>query len=147
LVIGCLPIFGLRLSTLECLYSPMCLQKLSNLTKNIYNNLWLLNISIPSRFTPVSSTLIRTLIDESFIESWHIKSNYSNYFEICAPSTCQYTYEKRHDALYILTTFLGLYGGLTVGLKLIVWYVLCITAKVQEYLIDRRRRVEPINEW
>ncbi|CAF1687164.1 unnamed protein product, partial [Adineta ricciae] len=59
LVVGCLPVHGLRLSTLECLYSSECLTELGEFV----NSSFLpspLNQSIPSRSTPVSSTPIGT---------------------------------------------------------------------------------------
>ncbi|CAF4715245.1 unnamed protein product, partial [Rotaria sp. Silwood2] len=114
LVLGCLPIYGLRLSTLECLYNLTCLQKLFNLTNRIEDIPSSLDISIYTRFSAISSITIGTLIDQLFIEAWQNESNYLNYFSICVPLTCRYTYAKRNDILYILTTFLGLYGGLTV---------------------------------
>ncbi|CAF4201640.1 unnamed protein product [Rotaria sp. Silwood2] len=145
LVLGCLPIYGLRLSTLECLYNSTCLQKLFNLTNRIEDIPSSLDISIYTRFSPVSSITIGTLIDELFIEVWQNESNYSNYFSICAPLTCRYTYAKRNDVLYILTTFLGLYGGLTVGLKFMVWHSLHINSQVQQRFTVHRRRIESIN--
>jgi hypothetical protein len=89
-----------------------------------------LDISLYTRFTPTSSILIGTLIDELFIETWQNTSNYSDYFSVCVPSTCRYTYMERNTAIYMLTTFLGLYGGLTIGLKFLVWHALCVTWKV-----------------
>jgi hypothetical protein len=81
-----------------------------------------------------------------FVETWQNTSSYSDYFSICAPLTCRYTYSQRNDANYILTTFLGLYGGLIVGLKLSVWYGLKIYWKVRQWLTGRRNRIEPENE-
>ncbi|CAF1554635.1 unnamed protein product, partial [Adineta ricciae] len=80
-----------------------------------------LNQSIPSRFTPISSTPIGTLIDELFIESWQNSSNYSSYYSICTPSNCKYTYVESNDFVHILTTILGLYGGLTQELPIVIW--------------------------
>jgi hypothetical protein len=145
LVYGCLPIYGLRLSTLECLYNYTCLKTLANFIDSSYipNPL---NISIYTRFTPVSSIPIGTLIDELFIEIWQNTSNYSDYFSVCAPLTCQHTYMERNNAIYMLTTFLGLYGGLTIGLKFVVWHVLCVTWKVYQWFKNRLGRIKPTDE-
>ncbi|CAF1686422.1 unnamed protein product, partial [Adineta ricciae] len=83
LVVGCLPVHGLRLSTLECFYSSECLKQLAKFVNSSFV-LSPLKRSIPSRFTPISSTPIGTLIDELFIESWQNSSNYSSYYSICA---------------------------------------------------------------
>ncbi|CAF1165555.1 unnamed protein product [Adineta ricciae] len=146
IVFGCLPIDGLRQSTLECLYNFTCLQLLADFL-NMTNIPNALNRSVSSRFYPISTTTIGELIDEFFIETWHNSSNYSEYYSSCSPSSCEYSYAVRSSALYILTTCLGLYGGLTVGLKFIVWYGLNIYWKTQQYIGNRRRttRVVPLN--
>ncbi|CAF0824433.1 unnamed protein product [Adineta ricciae] len=143
LVVGCLPVHGLRLSTLDCLYSSECLKKLAIFVKSSFVPSPL-NESTPSRFTPISSTPIGTLIDELFIESWQNSSNYSSYYSICAPSNCRYTYVERNGFVYTLTTILGLYGGLTEGLPLVIWGSLQVYWKIRER-IERHRRIVPIN--
>ncbi|CAF1669857.1 unnamed protein product [Adineta ricciae] len=143
LVVGCLPVHGLRLSTLECFYSSECLTDLAVFVKSSLV-LSPLNQSIPSRFTPISSTPIGTLIDELFIESWQNSSNYSSYYSICAPSNCRYTYVERNGFVYTLTTILGLYGGLTEGLPLVIWGSLQVYWKIRER-IKRHRHIAPIN--
>ncbi|CAF4106479.1 unnamed protein product [Adineta steineri] len=145
LVIGCLPVYGLRLSTLECFYNSTCLERLATFLNSSYV-LSPLNISLYSRFTPISSTTIGTLIDELFIETWYNTSNYSSYFSSCAPLTCHYSYEKRNSVLYMITTYVGLFGGLTVVLKYVVWYVLCLYWKVRQLCTNVRNRVEPVND-
>ncbi|CAF1057497.1 unnamed protein product [Adineta steineri] len=144
LVIGCLPAYGLRLSTLECFYNSTCLERLATFLNSSYV-LPPLNISLYSRFTPISSTTIGTLIDELFIETWYNTSNYSSYFSSCTPLTCHYSYEKRNSVLYMIITYLGLFGGLTVGLKYVVWYGLCLYWKVRQLCTNVRNRIEPIN--
>jgi len=99
-----------------------------------------------TRFNPISSVSFGTLIDELFIETWQNPSNYSDYFSACAPLTCRYTYVERKNALYILTAFLGLYGGLTVGLKFIVWNVLLIYWKLRQWFSNRRNQIQSVNE-
>ncbi|CAF1640553.1 unnamed protein product, partial [Adineta ricciae] len=143
LVVGCLPVHGLRLSTLECFYSSECLTDLAVFVNSSFVPSPL-NQSIPSRFTPISPTPIGTLIDELFIESWQNSSNYSSYYSICAPSNCRYTYVERNDFVYTLTTILGLYGGLTEGLPIVIWGSLQVYWKIRER-IKRHRRIVPIN--
>jgi hypothetical protein len=105
-----------------------------------------LDLSVVTRFVPISSVSFGTLIDELFIETWQNTSNYSNYFSICAPLTCRYTYIERNSVLYMLTTFLGLYGGLTVGLKFLIWNVLIIYWKGRQWFTSRQRRIQPGHE-
>ena len=144
IVMGCLPVLGLRLSTLECFYNSTCLNRLTTLINSAYT-LPPLDQLIATRFSPISSTTVGTLIDELFIESWENTSNHSAYFSLCAPSACRYTYVERYSALYMLTTIVGLYGGLTVGLKFLIWHVLRLYWKARRWLNVRRTRVEPVN--
>ena len=153
LVIGCMPIHGLRMSTLECLYSSTCVNDIlsyleyytavdgSAPTDFIQPNDTVIKVapldgSMPSRFPP--STPIGTLIDELFIEHWNNHSVYENYFQQCAPSVCQYEYKERRGVFFVITALLGIYGGLTIALRLIVWNVMGIYVKVQH---QRRMRL------
>ena len=136
--------YGLRLSTLECFYNSTCLNRLAVFVNSSYVP-FPLNTSITTRFTPLVSTTIGGLIDELFIETWHNSSNYSEYYSICAPSTCRYSYVQRNSVVYMLTTFLGLYGGLTVGLKFVVWHGFCLYWRICQWCTGRRRRIDPMN--
>ncbi|CAF4058138.1 unnamed protein product [Adineta steineri] len=122
-VAGCLPIDGIRLSTLECFFDSNCILNLTSIASTRTTTIWIakpLNASTPSNYS--SNTLIGSLVDSLFIEDWGIASNYSSYFASCAPHSCSYEYIDHNTILYIITTLLGLYGGLTVILSFIVWY-------------------------
>ncbi|UJR12038.1 hypothetical protein I4U23_016216 [Adineta vaga] len=147
IVFGCLPIDGLRQSTLECFYNSTCLNELAqffNITTKFPN---VLNQSVPTRFNPLLSVTLGELIDKLFVETWQNSSNYSNYYSSCSPSSCEYNHVERNNILYTITTFLGLYGGLTVGLKLFAWHSLNIYWKTRQHFGNRRRttQVIPIN--
>jgi hypothetical protein len=136
LVIGCSPLDGLRLSTLECFYSSECIANITryleyytemdgsppvNFTPPTSSPMVMppMNRSAPSRF--FVNTPINTLITEVFIERWSNTSSYNAYFATCAPIECRYEYVARNDLLYVVTALLGLYGGLTVSLRFITW--------------------------
>jgi len=134
--------YGLRFSTLQCLYSRSCLEKLAAFL-DINYVLQPLNDLIPTRFTPISTISISALIDQLFIEIWQNSSNYSNYYSACAPMKCQYTYNKRNNLIYIIASLLGLYGGLTIGLKLVIWHILNIFWKFYEKIKKCQANVHP----
>ena len=134
LVIGCYPIDGLGMSTLECFFSSECIATIIsfleyytqldgsppvNFTPPIAQPSVLppMDRSTPSRF-PLT-TPIGTTIDELFIEQWNNTSSYEKYLAACASTECRYEYVRRNSLLYVVTSLLGLYGGLTVGLRLI----------------------------
>ena len=141
-VVGCLPIYGLRQSTLECFYNYTCLRRLANFMDSSFI-LNFANTSINSRFIPVSSISIGTLIDEMFIETWQTSHNYSAYFTSCAPSSCRYTYIERDTVVSTLTTSLGLYGGLTIAMNFLVWQFFSVYWKVCLKLFRGDNRIMP----
>ncbi|CAF1172169.1 unnamed protein product [Adineta steineri] len=121
-VASCLPVDGIRLSTLECFFNSNCILNLTSIASTRNTTIWipkLLNASTSSIYP--SNTSIGSLADSLFVEDWGIKSNYSSYFASCAPHSCSYQYIDHNTILYIITTVLGLYGGLTVILRFIVW--------------------------
>lgn len=150
LVVGCLPIDGLRMSTLECFFSADCISTILQYieyytqidgsppldfippTKLDFSITPLNNLTL-SQFLP--TTPIGELIDKLFIERWMKNISYETYFTLCEPISCRYEYVKRTNILYIVTSLLAIYGGLTVGLRFIIWYgILLLT-----YLKNRVR--------
>ncbi|CAF3918063.1 unnamed protein product [Adineta steineri] len=122
-VASCLPVDGIRLSTLECFFDSNCILNLTSIASTRTTTIWIakpLNASTPSNYS--SNTLIGSLADSLFVEDWGIKSNYSSYFDSCAPHSCSYKYIDHNTIFYIITTMLGLYGGLVVIFRFIVWY-------------------------
>lgn len=141
LVGSCLPINGLRLSTLQCFYDFECLRNISRiLAKRASTPKYTpkpLNSSLPSTFLP--TTLLSNIMDELFVEQWISSSNYSNYFLKCAPKSCTYMYVQRMDALYMIVTIVGLYGGLKLTLRFLVWHGLhIIRMKILPFFTCRR---------
>ena len=113
LVSGCLPAYGLRLSTLECFYNETCLKRLSAFINSSYIG-YPLDISKSTRFTPVSSIPIGTLIDELFIERWENKSNYSAYFSnLCTINMSIYFGRKGYSYVYVN------------NISMIIWWINC----------------------
>lgn len=117
---GCISTEGYRRSTLECWFTQSCIDLVLAL---MYSSATVLamDASIPTRF-PVGSTTAGSIIDELFIESWTNESNYSNYFDACAPILCEYSRREKANSIYILSMLLGLYGGLAAIWRCLAWY-------------------------
>lgn len=159
LVVGCWPIHGLRMSTLECFYSSSCINSIIsyldyytlidgsppvNFTRPLELRISVqpLDNSIPSRFLP--NTSIGSLIDELFLEQWNnTSSSYEDYFHACQPSFCSYENMQHRDTLFVITSLLGLYGGLTVSLRFIVWNSMRFYHKIRYSRQVHHIRVEP----
>ncbi len=129
---GCYMVESLLQSTLECFYDQQCIDKLrSYLSQSWRVNLTVLNSSLPSLYS-INST-IKDLIDNLMIEEWTAPAIYEKYYNACQPIQCTYTIETRNDVIYIVTTLLGIAGGLITILKLVVPRLVKIVRKKKEH--------------
>jgi hypothetical protein len=115
LFIGCYAIEGLLKSILEYFFDSTCfrmiLNHLSLSNSNDFNSLDI------DRTQYAALTTIEMLSDNAFLENWTAQISFENYFTECASRLCLYTYQQHDNLLYVLTTLLGLYGGLTTVLR------------------------------
>lgn len=132
---SCSVIDGVRQSTFECFYNESCLHKLNNILQVNFDQLYMNE----SAYLP--NQTLDNILSQQFEKSLYITSDYPIYFKLCAPSICQYSFIQRNDALYVFTVLLGVYGGLTAALKLIVWYSLYVYRTVFRRC---RSPIEPI---
>lgn len=161
LVVGCSPVDGLRMSTLECFFSSSCIATILayldyftqmdgsppiDFVSPIDPPLVItaLNESKLSRF--LTTTRIGSIVDELFVEKWEQASYYEKYFSACAPRSCHYEYVRRNDFLYLLTSLLGVYGGLTASLHFLTWNGLRLFEKVKNRICNRGNFVQPFGE-
>ncbi|CAF0769385.1 unnamed protein product [Adineta steineri] len=116
---GCYVIEALLQSNLECFYNVSCINEIqSYFTYYLSMNLTTLDTSLLVQFS-MNST-IEELVDELMVEKWNSSIVYDGYYNACQPSKCSYSYETRNNVVYIITTVIGLVGGLITVLKLIV---------------------------
>ncbi len=54
------------------------------------------------------------------IEEWSHEASYSFFYEQCDPLYCTYSVNERRDIIFIITTLIGVFGGLNVVLKLLI---------------------------
>jgi hypothetical protein len=158
LVVGCSPLYGLRLSTLECLYSRTCIDDILN-HLNYYAET---NISEPSNSTASTespliitpllhsksvhfppSAQIGSIMDNAFIVEIKQEISYEKYFTACGAQSCHYELIKNSDSVYVLTSLLGLYGGLTISLRFIIWNMARIHQLIKRRLRTRTTSIEP----
>ena len=116
---GCDILETLRMSSLECFYNQTCVNHLQERLKSTHNtSLTALKSSETSRFPP--NTTIGAILDQLMVEQWNRSVIYEDYYAACQPSECRYTLTTKNDALYIVTTLIGLMGGLVTALKIVV---------------------------
>ena len=116
---GCYVLQSLLQSSLECFYDQMCFDQLKvALSRNFSSNATILNAKAPSVY--LKNTTVGDIVDELMIEAWNWTVLYDKYYEACQPSECRYTVKTRNAAIYIVTTLIGLVGGLVTALKIVV---------------------------
>ncbi|CAF1542592.1 unnamed protein product, partial [Adineta ricciae] len=116
---GCYIVESLLQSDLRCLYNQSCLSKIqSYFYGSTLMNITALNESLLMEFH-VDST-IEVILNKLMVEKWDWLIIYENYYNECATSRCSYTYETKNRPIYIVTTIIGLVGGLITVLRLFV---------------------------
>lgn len=122
LLIGCYPVEAMLQSSLQCVYNQTCLDLLvSNLGQRLTN----VTFDILSSHNPYGlNETVEHMIDRLFVDQWYMNYSYHNYFQRCHPTSCTYSFIQNFDILYTLTTVLGLYGGLSITLGLLIPFLL-----------------------
>ncbi|CAF0770891.1 unnamed protein product [Adineta steineri] len=117
--IGCYLVEAVLQSDLRCFFDIGCLQQFIDSLSlvNISASDIILN-STASHYQEKSSLL--EIVSNLMVEEWNNQTSYDNYFNICQPSVCTATYISRGNIIYIITTTIGLIGGLTTVYKFVV---------------------------
>jgi hypothetical protein len=134
------PLESLLMSTLECLYNDSCLFQIKSFINATVSPTNFTTLNLLSEYNINNSyDKIEIFADKLFIQSWNNESSFESYFNQCHPLKCQYTYQSRLILIYMITTIIGLIGGLTVALKLLAPLIVKLAPKVWNYLTRQRR--------
>lgn len=60
------------------------------------------------------------MIEQLMVENWTKFISYDLYFNSCAPQYCIYSVTERKDVVFLVTSLLGLFGGLNIALRLVI---------------------------
>ena len=128
---GCYMLSALLQSTLEAFSNQTFINILTNST-NKYRKL---NSSL-------SNATVETLLSQMFITDWSNKTLFEQYFYHCSPDSCEYTVTEHYDFLFILTSLIGLFGGLSSIMRNIIpFIVMRIWPKVWWFVTRRKTSV------
>jgi hypothetical protein len=128
---GCYIIESLLQSSLQCFYNQTCIDKLQSYFQvSSIMDVTALNVSLSVQF--FENSTIEDIIDQLMVEEWNSSSMYDNYYSECQPKQCSYTLTTKNSAIYIVTTVIGLIGGLITVLKLIVPRLVIFVRKRKE---------------
>lgn len=141
LVVGCTPMRGLQMSTLECFYSVDCISTIVNhftyyteLDGTIHHEA-VNETKYAQSFHPlkndsisddIRAILVSAIIDRFFVDEWKTNGSYEHYFNYCASSTCTYNYPASHDAIDIFTALISFYGSLAIFWRVFAWRAVLI---------------------
>jgi hypothetical protein len=132
LVLGCNLLETVLLSSLSCFYSMKCINTIRGTLRLFEFHEVYYPVQLHANLTRFNvNDSIETLASKMFIESWTSNVSYEKFFNSCAPSICTYKYYYRFDALELLTRFLTVYSGLSLGIKFIVPYLVRIIKKLR----------------
>ncbi|CAF4325598.1 unnamed protein product, partial [Rotaria sordida] len=115
-------------STLECFYNLSCMIEIDGYL--IYSLKSSFNFSnLNENLNPPNET-IESILNKLMIDSWTWNISFSSYYNTGSPSSCTYEYISRNDLFFIITTILGIFGGLSLGLKLLTLIILRFIEKI-----------------
>jgi len=80
----------------------------------------------------LENSTINEIVDQLMVEQWNQSIMYDRYYNECQPAECIYTHQSNNNPIYIVTTLIGLLGGLITVLKLIVPRLVMFLWKKQE---------------
>lgn len=145
-------------SILACWYDSNCTAAVNEVLQFVRIqdglNLTVLNSTQPSRFLP--NMTVEIIFNEMMIESFYSSMTYDLFYQECHPSSCMYTYHERSSLIYIITTVVGLFGGINIILRLISPWIAMVfliglrfirkkMLSVDEHLQEHRHRKLPIS--
>ncbi|UJR12021.1 hypothetical protein I4U23_016199 [Adineta vaga] len=116
--VGCAPINSLFQSSLICLYNQTCLNQIN------INQIPITPLIAPLNNKYSINRTVSQLVDNVFDKQWSVDTSYTHYFKQCQPASCSYSFNPRKNFLEIIVILLGLYGGLTVALKILSPYII-----------------------
>jgi hypothetical protein len=114
---GCLPVNSILVSTLECFYDPICLNKLISYFPTT-EKFAEMTVDEKSFYSPNST--VQSMVDNLMIEKWIINISYDAYYSQCAPSSCTYFKICRHSFVDVLIQLISLFASLILVLRLVI---------------------------
>ncbi|CAF1521372.1 unnamed protein product, partial [Adineta steineri] len=127
---GCMMFDSLLQSTLTCLYNKTCL---GFMQASIYDSKPLPVKILSYSSLEMPNATIETLINQMFVSQWFQNTSFDLYFNQCAPQSCEYSYVLEYNSLYVVTTLIALFGGLTDGLYFVVKVLAIIVYKIVDW--------------
>ena len=135
--LGCTVLESVLASSLECFYSNTCAHRTITALFLEHSIAGSSSEGLANLFSPINNSLstfadndtMETIANRMFINRWQYEISYEAFVQGCAVRECTYTYHYRFDPLDVITTFLSVFGSLSIGLHFIVPHLFSIKDK------------------
>jgi hypothetical protein len=137
---GCFRVEALLKSTLECFYNQMCMDIVKFQTQPpccaIQDS-----CCRSGNFTALDATrnlpneTVDSVVNKLFVDKWTQNISFKNYFTACAPQSCTYEYTSGQNLVFLVTSIISIFGGLSTGLEIVLLILLWLMMKVRYSLI------------
>jgi len=120
---ACLPSEAAIVSTLKCFYNQTCIDNFRSILGETLPLVYeldtvALDFSLPSRYS--LDTTIEQILNHAMLENVNYSASFEKYYANCRPSVCSYRIQTRNNPAYAITLLLGLIGGLSNTLQIII---------------------------
>ena len=123
--VSCYFVEGLLASTLECYYNLSCVLGIQRCISNRPP----VNFSILDESRNQPNETIESIFNRLMVDSWSSNVSFISFYNSCAPLSCTVEYSRRNDLFFVTTTITGVFGGLSLGLKLVILFVVRLIEK------------------
>lgn len=112
IVSDCLMINGVLQSSLRCYFNQTCF---SQLHPRVTSSITILNPE--NNHQANMNSTVEGLLNRFFLDQLSVQLDFTRYYQQCQPIYCSYSYRRRFDFVYVVTTIIGIVGGLNVVLR------------------------------
>ncbi|CAF0842602.1 unnamed protein product [Adineta steineri] len=130
--IGCSSIESLLNSTLETFYNRSYMLEIDQYLQVPLGSSF--NFSALNPKLSLPNETIETIVNRLMIDSWSSNISFSSYYQTCAPLSCTIEYIGKNNILDVITSIIGIFGGLSLGLKLFFILILRSSEKIRNNL-------------
>ena len=130
---GCSPIKALLQSTLQCFYNQTCINMVAT-----FDDLGSgINVSRLDETRNSPDETIESIVKVLMVDEWQSNFSFTLYYNTCAPSSCIFHYTSQRSVFILITTMIGIYGGLSTGFQILALICLRLVVKIIENLSGR----------
>lgn len=118
---GCSPVETLFQSTLQCFSNRTCVDALQAGLSRIRSSILNISMVIPTEELLNETTeTVESMVNRLMVNKWQENLSFTSYYQVCAPISCTFEYIDRPHILFLITSIVGVIGGLSTALKILM---------------------------